>query len=294
VASLVGLIGIGRIGGRLAANLLASGVEVFGFDIAPRPDFIARGGKLARSPAEVAAAAAMILHSLPSVAALRQVLEGPDGLLAHCGSGHIIADLSTYLLKDKTQARDDVARTGAVFLDCQITGSPEMLRERRGTIFVSGDRAAAQRCEPVFAAAVDRQFFLGDFGTATKLKTANNLLVALNAAAAAEAMAVAVQAGIDPKLAVEILGGGAGQSQMFTQRAPLMAERNYPGTSATLGSFTIYLDLVDAALAELPINAPLARAAAVLYRQAIAAGHGEEDMASIYELVNPRGKPAAE
>ena len=202
-------------------------------------------------------------------------------------SGHVIADLSTYLLKDKTQARDDVARRGAVFLDCQITGSPEMLRERRGTIFVSGDRAAAQRCEPVFAAAVDRQFFLGAFGAATQLKTANNLLVALNAAAAAEALAFAAQAGIDPKLAVEILGGGAGQSQMFTQRTPLMAERHYPGTSATLGSFAIYLDLIEAALAELPVDAPLARAAVALYREAVAAGHGKEDMASIYELVSP-------
>lgn len=287
MTTTVGLIGVGRIGSRLAANLLASGVDVVGFDIALKPEFASLGGRPVGSPAEIAAAAAIILHSLPDTVALRRVLDGADGLLAHCGRRHIVADLSTYPLQDKLKARDDVAKAGAVFLDCQITGSPEMLRERRGTIFISGDRVAADRCAPIFAAAVDRQFFLGEFGAATKLKTANNLLVALNTAAAAEALAIAAQAGIDPELAAEVLGGGAGQSQMFTQRAPLMAKRRYPGESATLASFTVYLDLIDAALAELPVNTPLARAAGALYRQAIASGRDEQDMACIYELVNP-------
>ena len=100
-----------------------------------------------------------------------------------------------------------------------------MLVERRGVIFASGDRAAADRCTPIFAAAVARHFFVGEFGAATRLKTANNLLVALNTAAAAkEALAIAVSAGIEPHLAIEVMGAGAGQSQTFAQRAPLMAE----------------------------------------------------------------------
>ena len=162
-----------------------------------------------------------------------------------------------------------------------------MLIEGRGVIFASGDRAAAERCAPVFAAAVVRNFFVGEFGAATRLKTANNLLVALNTAAAAEALALAVSAGIEPQLAIEVMGAGAAQSQMFAQRAPLMAERRYDGKSSQLATFTVYLDLIEAELRRSAIDAPLARAAVALYRQAIAAGFGANDMACIYELIAP-------
>jgi 3-hydroxyisobutyrate dehydrogenase len=283
-AEAVGLIGLGRIGGQLALNLLASGVNVLGFDIVAKPAFVAAGGTFARSPADIADRASIILHSLPSVIALDHVL---DGLAGHCGPQHVIADLSTYPLADKVRARDRLAATGTCFLDCQITGSPEMLVERRGVIFTSGDRIAAARCEPIFVAAVAKQFFVGEFGAATRLKTANNLLVALNTAAAAEALALAVEGGIDPQLAIEVMGAGAGQSQMFTQRTPLMAERRYDGKSSQLASFTVYLDLIEAALAKSHLDAPLAKAAAALYRRAIAAGFDACDMACVYELVHP-------
>jgi len=266
--------------------LLASGAAVFGFDVVAKPAFVAAGGQFLASPAEVADAASIILHSLPSVSALNAVIDGPVGLLHRCGPQHVIADLSTYPLADKLAARDRLATRGAHFLDCQITGSPEMLVERRGVIFASGDHAAAKRCAPIFAAAVARNFFVGEFGAATRLKTANNLLVALNTAAAAEALALAVSAGIEPQLAIEVMGAGAGQSQMFAQRAPLMAERSYDGKSSQLATFTVYLDLIEAELRRSAVHAPLATAAVALYRQAIAAGFGANDMASIYELIS--------
>jgi 3-hydroxyisobutyrate dehydrogenase-like beta-hydroxyacid dehydrogenase len=286
----VGLIGLGRIGGQLALNLLGSGATVFGFDVVAKPAFMTAGGQFLASPAEVADAAAIILHSLPNVSALNAVIDGPDGLFHHCGPQHVIADLSTYSLADKTAARDRLATRGACFLDCQITGSPEMLVERRGVIFASGDRAAAKRCESIFAAAVARNFFVGEFGAATRLKTANNLLVALNTAAAAEALALAVSAGIEPQFSIEVMGAGAGQSQMFGQRAPLMAVRSYDGKSSQLATFTVYLDLIEAELRRSAVHAPLATAAVALYRQAIAAGFGANDMACIYELIAPRGR----
>jgi 3-hydroxyisobutyrate dehydrogenase len=283
----VGLIGLGRIGGQLALNLLASGAAVFGFDVVAKPAFATAGGQFLASPADVADAASIILHSLPNVDALNAVIDGPGGLLHRCGPQHVIADLSTYPLADKMVARDRLAPRGAHFLDCQITGSPEMLVERRGVIFASGDHAATKRCAPIFAAAVARNFFVGEFGAATRLKTANNLLVVLNTAAAAEALALAVSAGIEPQLAIEVMGAGAGQSQMFAQRAPLMAERSYDGKSSQLATFTVYLDLIEAELRRSAVRAPLATAAVALYREAIAAGFGANDMASIYELISP-------
>jgi 3-hydroxyisobutyrate dehydrogenase len=285
--AVVGLIGLGRIGGQLAHNLLASGLEVLGFDLTAKPAFVAAGGKFLHSPAQVADGAAIILHALPNVAALDQVIDGADGIAGRCGPRHIIADLSTYPLIDKARARDRLAAQGACLLDCQITGSPEMLVERRGVIFASGDRAAAERCQPIFAAAVAKQLFVGEFGAATKLKTANNLLVALNTAAAAEALALAAASGIDPQTAIDVMGQGAGQSQMFSQRAPLMAERRYDGSSSQLSSFTVYLDLIEAALADSSLDAPLAKAAVARYRQAIAVGFGACDMACVYEFIHP-------
>jgi 3-hydroxyisobutyrate dehydrogenase-like beta-hydroxyacid dehydrogenase len=75
---------------------------------------------------------------------------------------------------------------------------------------------------------------------------------------------------------------------MFVHRAPMMAERYYPNASSTLSSFTVYLDLIDAALKGSEVNAPLARAAVDLYRRAIAAGMGEQELSCIYELTFPR------
>jgi 3-hydroxyisobutyrate dehydrogenase len=117
------------------------------------------------------------------------------------------------------------------------------------------------------------------------------LLVGLNTAAAAEALAMAVNAGIDPKIAIEVMGTGAATSQMFVQRAPMMAARDYPNASSTLVSFTIFLDLIEAELAGSPIHAPLARAAVDLYRRAIASGLGDSELSSIYELIHPKQKP---
>ena len=74
---------------------------------------------------------------------------------------------------------------------------------------------------------------------------------------------------------------------MFAQRAPLMAERSYDGKSSQLATFTVYLDLIEAELRRSAVHAPLASAAVALYRQAIAAGFGANDMACIYELIAP-------
>ena len=172
------------------------------------------------------------------------------------------------------------------YLDCQITGTPEMLSERRGVIFVSGNSQAAARCDDLFSAAVERHLFIGEFGLATRLKTANNLLVAVHTTVAAEALALAVNAEIDPNIAIEVMSNGAGQSRMFVQRAPMMARREYPGTSGALSWFMICCDLIEKRIARTNAHSPLAEAAIKLHREALAPkGNGDLDNACVYELV---------
>lgn len=284
----IGFIGLGRIGEQLALNLLSAGVEVVGCDLSPRPRFLEAGGRLVRTPRQVAQVAEIILQSLPGPEALREVIGGRDGLMQTCSSDHTVADLSFYRLADKKAAADRLRERGVILLDCQITGTPEMLACRAGTIFVSGDWAAAERCRKVFAAAVDRQTFISEeFGAATRFKTANNLLVALNTVAAAEALALALASGINPQTALEVIGNGAAQSQMFVQRAPLMVQRDYPGTSSTLGSFEIFLDSIEDDLNQTRQSAALTKTALQIYRQAMAAGRGAQDIACVYEIVAP-------
>jgi 3-hydroxyisobutyrate dehydrogenase len=288
----IGFIGLGRIGEQLALNLLSAGVEVVGCDLSQRPRFLEAGGSLVETPRQVAQVAEIILQSLSGPEALREVIGGRDGLMRACGPDHILADLSFYRLADKMAAADQLRELGAILLDCQITGTPEMLARRAGSIFISGDAAAAARCQKVFAAAIDHQTFISaEFGAATRLKTANNLLVALNTVAAAEALALALAGGINPQTALDVIGAGAGQSQMFLQRAPLMIQREYPATSSTLGSFEIFLDSIEDDLKRARQSGPLAKVAMQIYRQAIAAGHAAEDMACIFEIVAPPAAP---
>jgi 3-hydroxyisobutyrate dehydrogenase-like beta-hydroxyacid dehydrogenase len=286
VTQSVGFIGLGRIGQQLALNLLGAGFKVTGCDVVARPDFVAAGGLLAGTPRQVADAAQIILQSLPGAEALDIVISGRDGLLKSCGPDHVVADLSFYLLRDKAAAATRLLGRGTTLLDCQITGTPEMLARRAGNIFVSGDPAAVQRCHGAFAAAIDKHTFVSaEFGAATRLKTANNLLVALNTVAAAEALALAIGCGIDPDIAIDVIGSGAAQSQMFAQRAPLMRHRDYPGASSTLASFEIFLDAIEHEVKRSNQSGTLAKAALQIFRQAIADGLGNKDMACVYELV---------
>ena len=127
----VGVVGLGNMGLPMAGHLLAAGFGVRGYDVRPEAaDALARaGGTPTASPAEAVAGAPVAIASLPSVAALREVVGGEHGLASAAPDGLILVETSTLPVAAKAEAADALARVGAVVLDCPLSGTASQMRQ---------------------------------------------------------------------------------------------------------------------------------------------------------------------
>ncbi|HEX4422014.1 MAG TPA: NAD(P)-binding domain-containing protein [Kofleriaceae bacterium] len=285
----VGVIGLGRTGLPVAANLVARGHQVIGFRRRAAGELAQIGGTLAAGPREVAERATTILLVLPSVAALDDVM---TQILPVLGAGHVVVALGSHPIADKQRHREHCAARGAVLLDGEISGTPAMTAARRAVVLIAGDPVAAEPVVALCRDASDHAHYVGAFGAATRLKLVANHLVAVHTAAAAEAMLLVERSGIDPALAIAVLGAGAGGSTMWSARAPSMAARQFVDPApGPVGMLAHYLAPIEDLAG--PTSLPLFAAAAGLYRAALAQGRGDHDIACVIELLDTRkGQPS--
>jgi len=190
----VGLIGLGKIGLPIAENLIKSGYRVLGYRRGSMADFEKIGGIPARSPADVGAQADIVLTCLPSVESLDEAVQGKNGLVQSARPGQIIIELGSHLVPDKERQIASLAARGAIFLDGEVGGTPGMVSERKAVVYLAGDAEAAKKAEQVVRGFTDICHYFGAFGAASKVKLINNLLVTIQIAATAEAMALGLKA----------------------------------------------------------------------------------------------------
>jgi len=221
----VGVIGLGIMGSAMAANLVRAGHRVVGYDVlAEATRRLKRdGGEPAADVRAVADTAATIITSLPSADALLQVATE----LAQFGRKVIVIETSTLPIDVKEQARAALARRGAMLLDCPLSGTGAQARTKDIAVYASGDPAACRSVVPVLEGFSRVNYYVGPFGSGSKMKFAANLLVAIHNVAAAEAMVLAMKSGLDPALAYKVLTDGAGNSRMFQVRGPMMVKGDY-------------------------------------------------------------------
>jgi 3-hydroxyisobutyrate dehydrogenase-like beta-hydroxyacid dehydrogenase len=238
----IGIIGLGRIGLPVARNLIDSGHEVLGYRRSAMDDFVALGGRAASSPAEVGAACDIVFSCMPGIDSLRGVIEGKDGLLTCARNGQVIAELGSHPVTAKQAFVAPFAAKGAVFLDGEVAGTPGMVAARKANIFLAGPREAVERITPVVKGISDVSLYLGEFGGATKVKLANNILVALDIAGAAQAIAFGLKLGVDKNLLLEALVTGSGSSTQLGIRGPWMTERKFLPLQGPAPALRYYLE----------------------------------------------------
>ena len=172
-----------------------------------------------------------------------------------------------------------VAGSAAVLLGVPATGAQATVKDL--VVYASGDSAAIRRLEPAFLGFARKVFDLGAYGNGSKMKFVANHLVAIHNVAAAEAMVLAMKAGLDPRQTVEVVASGAGTSRVFELRAPMMAANNY--LPATMRSTTWKKDLtvIGEFASDLACPTPLLGLATALHAATLAMGHGEEDSAAV-------------
>ena len=289
----VGLIGVGKIGLPIAENLIKSGYRVLGYRRSSLDEFEQIGGIAARSPADVGAEADIVLTCLPSAEALDDVVQGKAGLVHTARRGQIVVELGSHLVPDKERQIAPLAAKGAVFLDGEVGGTPGMVRARKAVVYLAGDAQAAKKAEQVVRGFSDVVHYFGAFGAASKVKLINNLLVAVHIAASAEAMALALKAGVDVELMIKAVAAGSGGSTQFGIRAPWMAQRRFLPAQGTTTGLAHYFELIGDMADRVGAATPLLDRAVELYQRCIDMGLGERDNAIMVDVIGgmPRVKP---
>ncbi len=286
----VGQIGLGIMGGAFARRLLAAGYDVVGFDVAPAAvtAFVKEGGRSARSCAEVAGRAGIVITSLPSPAAMEEAYLGKQGIAAGARPGTVVIEASTMTLELKERLRRALARRRIPMLDCPVSGTGAQAAAGDIAIYASGERRAYNRCQHVFAAFARSAYYCGEFGVGSKLKFIANLLVTIHNLSTAEAMVVGEKAGLDLGLLYRVIADGAGTSRMFQVRGPMMVERRYEPPQMKSQLYQKDIDIIRAYVRRLGCPTPLFDRSLPLYTDALKQGWGMHDTAAIHAVLRKR------
>ena len=300
------MIGLGIMGSAMSGNLLKAGYRVIGYDViaARRRDHVRAGGRAARSAREVANAAGVVICSLPSAAALLAVAEElcsrrPEGLRLPAGARRgrrIVIETSTLPIAVKEEARRRLAAAGTILLDCPLSGTGAQARTRDVVVYASGALAAYRTVTPIMEAFARAHYYIGPFGAGSKMKFVANLLVAIHNVAAAEAMVLAMKAGLDPAMTLKVIADGAGSSRMLQVRGPMMVRGEYSDAMITLSVWAKDMAIIGDFARQVGCPTPLFAATAPIYTSAVAMGHEAEDTAAVCavleEMANHRRTPA--
>jgi 3-hydroxyisobutyrate dehydrogenase len=269
----------------MARHLVAAGHGVVGCDLdARRVD--ALGADRAETPADAAASADVVLLSLPSAAAVEEVVAGPRGVRSSARPGTLLVDMST---SPPALARRLAAECPQLdVLDAPVSGGPRGASDATLTIMVGGGEAAFTRALPLFEMLGRLVVLVGGHGAGQAAKLCNNLIAGATMAAIAEACAVAVREGLDPGSLYELLTASTGDSRVLRTRFPLPGvDEAHPSSNGFAPLFALDLIAKDLALAlelagEHGVEARVAETALDAYREAQQDGRGALDYSAVY------------
>ena len=210
----IGFIGLGNVGGKLAASLLRNNFDLAIFDISPecQNKFRDLGAKVCSSPAEVTRASELVITCLPSPTISAQVLEADDGILSTFTEGKVWCEMSTTDEAEVKRLGKKVEDKGGFAVDCPVSGGCHRAATGNISIFVGCKREAFDRIFPVLSAMGRRILHTGDLGSASILKVVTNYLATANLLSLSEALVTSKLNGIDLNTAYEAIKISSGNS----------------------------------------------------------------------------------
>ena len=285
----VGIVGLGIMGGAFAKNLAAAGWHVTGYDIsaARRREAQRAGVKIARNAAEVAAAAPVILTSLPKPQALMDIVRK---FVAAKLPRKLVVEMSTFAITDKEKAARVLEKAGHQMLDTPVSGTGSQAKEKDLIFYASGDARQIKRLTPLFNDFGRRAFNVGAFGNGSKIKYVANLLVAINNVASAEAMVLGMKAGLPPKLIYGLITPGAGNSRVFELRAPMMVKGSYDDVTMKIDVWDKDMRVIGNFARKIGVRTPMFDASKPIYLKAMKTGLGRKDTAAVCAVLEQQAK----
>jgi 3-hydroxyisobutyrate dehydrogenase len=281
-----GYIGLGHLGGHLAASLLRAGFQLAVHDRnrAAAEPLIAKGADWADSPKALAARCDAVITCLPSPAVSEAVLAGPDGILAGLAKGGTWIEMST-LGRDEIQRLAELAQAqGIAVLECPVTGGVHKAAEGEITVLAGGNSALFERHKPALQAMGGQIFHMGPLGSAAVIKVITNMLAFIHLVAAGEALMLAKKGGLDLAQAFHAIRASSGNSFVHETEGQLILNGSYD-----IG-FTMDLACKDLGFAmgmsrEFGVPLELARRTAELFAQGRATYGGGEQSTAIVKLL---------
>ena len=293
----IGFIGLGNMGGPMAANLVKAGHDVAVFDMssAAIEKAVAAGAKSRGSASEAAREQDAVVTMLPAGQHVRQVYLGDNGILKQAKTGTLLIDSSTI---DVATARDVHAAaksSGAEFLDAPVSGGVGGATAGTLTFMVGGDETAFGRAKPILEKMGKNIFHAGGAGTGQAAKICNNMLLAISMIGTCEAFVLAEKLGLSHETLFKISSTASGQCWSLTSYCPVPgpvpaspANRDYqPGFTASM--MLKDLKLSQNAAQSSGASTPMGAQATALYSLFESAGAGGRDFSGIIQLL--RGNP---
>jgi 2-hydroxy-3-oxopropionate reductase len=282
----VGFIGLGIMGGPMAANLVRAGFDVVGHNRSPEPvrRLVERGGRGADSVAAAVSDAEVVVTMLPDSPDVEAVALADDGIYARARPGTLHLDMSTI--------RPDVARRlaaagagrGLRVLDAPVSGGEQGAVDATLSIMVGGEPDDVAAARPVLDALGGTVVHVGPAGAGQTVKAANQLIVAGTLELVAEAIVFLEASGVDTGAAVQVLAGGLAGSAILDRKAPAMLRRDFtPGFRVELHHKD--MGIVTAAARQADVVIPLGAAVAQLLASLKAQGDGGLDHSALLKLV---------
>jgi 2-hydroxy-3-oxopropionate reductase len=276
----IGFIGLGLMGRPMARNLLKAGypLVVNSRSQGPVNELVAAGATRASSPSEVAAAATRIITMVPDGPDVELVLEGANGVFRTMQRGAIVIDMSSIAPGVARRLAKRAGELGGSMLDAPVSGGEIGAVDGTLSIMVGGERQAFDTARPILDVMgnPDKVVYIGEAGAGQLCKLCNQMVIGGTLAVVAEALALAMKAGVDPSRVREALMGGFAASRVLEVHGERAIKKTFrPGFKTHL--YAKDMRNVVSTLAEQEVPAPVTAIVQQLLHATMAAGKGELD-----------------
>ncbi|HKH09963.1 MAG TPA: NAD(P)-dependent oxidoreductase, partial [Rubrobacter sp.] len=282
----VALLGTGIMGAAMARNLLGAGMEVRAWNRStekakPLAD---DGATVFENPTEAAREADFLLTMLPDAEVIEDVVG--SGVLPALAEGGVWLQMSTVGEEGNERLARLAAGSGVAYVDAPVLGTKAPAEQGQLVVLASGPEEVRGRCEPVFGAVGSKTVWLGESGEGSRLKLViNNWIVGL-LGVLAETISFARATGVDPRKFLETIEGGPLGLPYAQMKGAMMIDEDFP-TSFSAKMARKDAGLVLEAAEDKGLDMVATQAVAARFDEAIGAGHGEEDMAAVFEAAKP-------
>lgn len=286
----IGFIGLGIMGKPMAANLLSAGVSLFVYDVNPQTvQTLVCGGAKPASPQEMGSLCDIVFLSLPNGAISQQVLFQEDGLASSAKPGCLIIDTSSVTPVQSQECAQRLKEKQLRFMDCPVSGGEPGAKAGTLAFMAGGCEEDFQEAMPYFDIMGSSAILVGDTGSGSVTKLANQIIVNTTIAAVSEALVLATKAGADPEKVYQAIRSGLAGSAVLDAKAPMMYNRNFqPGGKISINRKDIR-NVIDTAH-ELNVPVPLSSQLFEIFQVLNVAGHMDDDHSGIVQYFEQLAK----